>query len=142
QNWLGRPLGVAFPPWLRDPQGYYMGGNAMALRPRDMLAIGELVRRGGAVGDAQVISKDWIEASLTPVTQSQWSGLGYGYGWFIEEQGAGPIAIARGYGGQIIATAPEAEITVVVTSDPTRPARSAGYFGDLMDLLTGPVLNG
>ena len=24
---LGVPLGIAIPPWERDPQGYYMGGN-------------------------------------------------------------------------------------------------------------------
>jgi hypothetical protein len=29
---------------------------------------------------------------------------------------------------------------VAITSDPTRPARSQGYFGDLMQLLDEPIL--
>ena len=37
-----RPLGIPLPTWDRDPQGYYLGGNNMGLRPRDMLKIGEL----------------------------------------------------------------------------------------------------
>ena len=44
---LGAPLDIRVPPWTRDPQGYYMGGNQMALTPRAMLRIGELVRRRG-----------------------------------------------------------------------------------------------
>ena len=32
------------------------------------------------------------------------------------------------------------KLAVAITSDPGQPARSAGYFGDLMALLEGPVL--
>jgi len=67
--------------------------------------------------------------------RSPWSGLGYGYGWFVGRAGGGPLALARGYGGQVIAVAPAAEMTIAITSDPNRPARSAGYFGDLMGLI-------
>jgi hypothetical protein len=35
----------------------------------------------------------------------------------------------------VIAVAPEAELTVAITSDPNRPARSQGYFGDLVALV-------
>lgn len=35
----------------------------------------------------------------------------------------------------MIAVAPAAEMTIAITSDPNRPARSAGYFGDLMGLI-------
>jgi len=140
RDWLGEPLGIDIPPWSRDPQGYYLGGNEMALTPRAMLKIGEMVRQAGTWDGVQVLSRAWIDASLTPVTRSPWSGLGYGYGWFIDETDAGRMAIARGYGGQIIATAPGAEITVAITSDPTRPARSAGYFGDLMNLISAQIL--
>lgn len=31
---LGEPLGIAVPPWMRDPQGIYFGGNEMLLTPR------------------------------------------------------------------------------------------------------------
>ena len=136
RDWLGEPLGISVPPWTRDPQGYYMGGNQMALTPRAMLKIGELVRRGGRWQGRQVIPRDWIEASLSPVTRSPYSGLGYGYGWFTTTTPGGRLALARGYGGQIIAVAPDAGMTIAITSDPTQPARSGGYFGQLMALIT------
>lgn len=60
------------------------------------------------------------------------------YGWFRSESG---YVLARGYGGQVIAAHPERRLAVAITSDPTQPARSAGYFGDIMDLLDGPVLS-
>jgi len=132
---LGRPLGIEIPPWTRDPQGYYLGGNQMALSPRAMLRFGEMVRQGGRWDGVQVLSEDWLAASFEPRTFSPWSGLGYGYGWFIGRVAGGPLAIARGYGGQVIAVAPGAETTIAITSDPTRPARSGGYFGDLMQLI-------
>ena len=42
---IGRPLAIDIPPWTRDPQGLYMGGNNMALSPRAMLAIATTMYR-------------------------------------------------------------------------------------------------
>ncbi|MEM1430351.1 MAG: serine hydrolase [Pseudomonadota bacterium] len=140
RNRLGAPLGIEIPAWTRDPQGYYLGGNQMALSPRAMLRFGEMWRAGGRSGQTQVLSGNWVSASLVPRTRSRWSGLGYGYGWFLGQSPGGSLAIARGYGGQIIAFAPEAEMTIAVTSDPTRPARSGGYFSDLRRLIDALVI--
>lgn len=134
---LGAPLGIEIPPWTRDPQGYYLGGNQMALRPTAMLKIAMLLRDAGSFGDEQVLSKEWIAASRMPRSRSPWSGLSYGYGWFLSPSG---YVLRRGFGGQIIAAHPDRNLAVAITSDPTRPARSDGYFGDLMQLLDGPIL--
>ena len=134
---LGSPLGFEVPGWRRDPQGFYFGGNEMTLTPRAMLKIAVMLRDKGRYGGTRVIAPDWINASLTRRTMSPFSGLGYGYGWFLSETG---FAIARGYGGQIIAANPSRGLAVAITSDPGQPARSGGYFGDLMALLDGPVL--
>ncbi|HEU0162021.1 MAG TPA: hypothetical protein VFQ69_06430, partial [Rhizomicrobium sp.] len=83
------------------------------------------------------IPESWIAASVTPRTRSPFSGLAYGYGWFLSDSG---WVIARGYGGQIIAAHPAKRLAVAITSDPAQPARSEGYFGVLMNLLEGPVL--
>lgn len=133
---LGQPLGIEIPAWTRDPQGFYMGGNEMALTPRAMLRIAVLMRDGGRFEGQQVISSDWIRASVQPRTRSPYSGLSYGYGWFLSDSG---FIIARGYGGQIIAAHPEHALAVAITSDPNAPARSDGHFGQLMDLLDGAV---
>lgn len=134
---LGAPLGIDIPVWTRDPQGFYFGGNEMALTPEAMLRVAVTVRDGGRFGGAQVIAADWIAASRVVRTRSPFSGLGYGYGWFLSDTG---WKLARGYGGQIIAAHPDRALAVAITSDPTQPARSGGYFGDLMRLLDGPVL--
>jgi CubicO group peptidase (beta-lactamase class C family) len=134
---IGAPLGIEIPAWSRDPQGFYLGGNEMALTPRAMLRIAVMLRDQGRFNGTQVIPADWIAASLRPRTQSPFSGLAYGYGWFLSDSG---FAIARGYGGQVIAANPARGLAVAITSAPNEPARSGGHFGDLMALLDGPVL--
>lgn len=137
---LGTPLGIDIPAWTRDPQGRYLGGNEMALSPRALLRFGEMYRLAGQWQGQTVLSQRWVEASFTLRTRSRFSGLGYGYGWFLGRAGGRRIALARGYGGQIVAVVPALASTIVITSDPTRPARSGGYFGDLMDLIAGQIL--
>jgi len=137
---LGRPLGIDVPPWTRDPQGYYMGGNEMALSPIAMFRFGEVYRLGGTVGGTRVLSRDWVAASLVPRTRSFFSGDLYGYGWFLRDVGGHRVAYARGYGGQMIFVVPSLRLTVTITSDPTRPARSDGHVGDLQRLLAEQIL--
>jgi hypothetical protein len=50
------------------------------------------------------------------------------------------VAYGRGYGGQMLFVLPSLDLTVAVTSDPTRPARSEGYAGDLHRLLIETIL--
>ena len=140
RDWLGNPLGIEVPPWTRDPQGYFLGGNEMALSPMAMLRFAEMTRMGGEWGGARVLSPDWMAAAMVPRTRSQFSGLAYGYGWFLGQADGTRFALARGYGGQVIAVAPERALSIVITSDPTRPARSGGYFGDLMTLIGDVIL--
>ncbi len=140
RDWLGDPLGVAFPPWTRDPQGLYMGGNNMAVAPEGLLRFGEAARSGGVFEGARVLPESWIAESWTPRTRSPFSGDAYGYGWFLTTLGSVPAAYARGYGGQMLFVLPELAMTVVVTSDPTRPARSRGYAGDLKSLVADSLV--
>lgn len=134
---IGVPLGFEVPPWTLDPQGFFLGGNDMLLTSKAMLRIAMMVRDGGMYGGKQVIAADWIAQTKVVRTRSPFSGLGYGYGWFIAPSG---LILARGYGGQVIAAHPERRIAVAITSQTDQPARSEGYFGVLMALLEGPVL--
>ena len=70
REWLGKPLAIEIPPWTRDPQGLYMGGNNMALSPNALLKFGEMYRRQGVWSGTQVLSKDWIQACWQPRTRS------------------------------------------------------------------------
>ena len=135
---LGRGLGIEIAPWTRDPPGFYFGGNEMALTSRAMLRVAVMMRDGGQYEGRQVVPEDWLRASTQPRTRSPYSGLDYGYGWFLSRTG---WVIARGYGGQLIAAHAGRDLAVTITSDPNQPARSDGHFGALMRLLDGPILN-
>lgn len=137
---LGEPLGIEIPAWTRDPQGYYLGGNEMALSPVAMARFGETMRGGGSWQGRRVLSEAWVAASLEPRTRSPFSGLDYGYGWFLGRAGRHRVALARGYGGQVIAVVPTLELTVAITSDPTQPARSEGHFGALTRLVAQVIV--
>jgi len=140
RDWLGVPLDIAVPPWTQDPQGIYMGGNNMALTPVAMLRFGETYRRGGTFDGVQVMPEAWVRESWTPRTRSPFSGDLYGYGWFLTEIAGQPVRYARGYGGQMIYVVPQLRLTAAITSDPTRPARSAGYVGDLHSFLADHLM--
>jgi CubicO group peptidase (beta-lactamase class C family) len=137
---LGAPLDIEIPAWTRDPQGFYLGGNEMALSPLAMVRFGEMYRLGGRFGPTRVLSEDWVASSFEPRTRSPFSGLDYGYGWFLGRASGQRLALARGYGGQVIAVLPDLAVTVAITSDPTRPARSEGYFGNLMRLIADGIV--
>ncbi|MGB3553154.1 MAG: serine hydrolase [Jannaschia sp.] len=135
RDWLGAPLGIDFAPWVADPQGRYLGGNDMALSPRGLARIGRMALDRGAWDGRQVVPAEWFDRAWTPRGRSPWSGDGYGYGWFLTRIAGREAAYGRGYGGQILAVVPEAAMVIAITSDPNRPARSAGYFGDLRRLM-------
>lgn len=133
-------MGIEVPAWTRDPQGRYLGGNEMALTLEAMVRFGEMYRSAGRFGGVQVLSAEWVQQSFMQRTRSFFSGLDYGYGWFLGEAAGARYALARGYGGQIICVAPDLELTLAITSDPLRPARSGGYFGDLQGLIEQQIL--
>ena len=137
---IGDPLGIEIPAWTRDPQGFYLGGNEMALSPLAMARFGELYRQGGRAGGDAGPEPGLDRRLLVPRTRSPFSGLDYGYGWFLGRARGHPFALARGYGGQLISVVPDLALTVAITSDPTRPARSEGYFGELMRLLADTIV--
>ncbi|MGS2745118.1 serine hydrolase domain-containing protein [Halomonas sp. LS-001] len=141
-NWLGSPLGITIPPWVTDPQGYYMGGNEMPVSPLGLAKIGNRVLADRRTQEHQLVSKAWIDTSWQPRGRSRFSGDQYGYGWFLTRFAGQQAAYARGYGGQMLVVVPDQQLSIAITSDPTRPARSGGFFGDLRTLVTRIVALG
>lgn len=139
QEWLAEPLGITIPPWSRDRQGIYFGGNDMLMSPRALARFGEMIRNGGKVGESQVVPRRWIEDSWTSRGTSPWSGNGYGYGWFNAKAGGHPIHFAWGYGGQMLYIVPDLALTVVMTSDATA-ARDGGHIDALHRLLAEGIV--
>lgn len=118
RRYLADPLGIPLTPWVRDPQGIFLGGNEMHWTPRGMLAFGELYLNRGRAGGRQVVSQEWIQESLKPRTRSSWSGREYGYGWWIDSLGGHATYYAWGHGGQFIFVVPALKLVVATTSVP------------------------
>lgn len=117
QESLGRPLGLAFSRWPRDPQGIYFGGNDMLMTPRQMVAIGQLYLNRGRAGDRQIVPASWIDASCTPRGRSRFNpDQTYGYGWWMRDFAGQGGCFAWGYGGQYIMVFRDLGLVVVTTS--------------------------
>ena len=148
QRLLGEPLNITIPPWLRDPQGIYFGGNEMHLSPRALIEVGELYRNDGVVFDEvedsdseardsqRVLPEGWVAESWQPRGTSRWTGDGYGYGWFITQLAGEDVYYGRGFGGQALYVIPEREMTVVITSDPNPPSPGGQFQQELNRLVT------
>lgn len=139
QEYLARPLGFDLPRWQRDPEGFYLGGNNMAMTPRQMLAVGELYRNDGVAAGRRVLPEGWVEASCTPYGRSHRSGRLYGYGWWIDQIGGHETCFAWGYGGQYILVVPSLDLVVVATSS-TDPRGRRGYRRNLFDVIIREII--
>jgi CubicO group peptidase (beta-lactamase class C family) len=139
RDWLAEPLGITIPPWSRDPQGIYFGGNDMMMSPRSLARFGELYRLGGVIDGRRIVPARWIEESWTPRTVSPWSGGRYGYGWFVGTSRGHPLRFAWGYGGQMLFIVPDLKLTVVMTSDPGGE-RDNGHIATLHTLLNDGIV--
>lgn len=137
---LGDPLDITFGAWTRDPQGIYLGGNEMAMRPRDMLRIGELFLNEGRYGDQQIVPADWVRTSIEPRTTSRFGNREYGYGWWIRRLAGRDVFYAWGYGGQFIFIVPEVRTVVVVTSVSTPGTERRGHLGAVYDLVEETII--
>lgn len=146
RDWLGKPLGIEIPPWTKDPQGIYMGGNNMALSPLALYRFAEVYRQGGTWRDDRVVPRSWVDASWQPRTESPFTGHAYGYGWFIasaRRPGGRRLTVnyGWGFGGQMVYVVPDLDLSVVITSDPDAgPAGRTGYVGRLHGLLARTII--
>ena len=82
----------------------------------------------------RLLSRDWIDASWQPRTQSRFTGDDYGYGWFLREIAGEPVRYAWGYGGQMLYVVPSLGLTVAMTSDDGEASARSGHRDSLHGL--------
>jgi CubicO group peptidase (beta-lactamase class C family) len=84
---------------------------------RDMAKFGQLFLQQGRWNDNQIIPEDWITASTASYSQTQRSGIGYGYMWWVLTEDAHGLKkgcyFADGYGGQRLYVIPHINSVVV-----------------------------
>ncbi|MDH3760213.1 MAG: beta-lactamase family protein [Gammaproteobacteria bacterium] len=115
-RYLFQPLGIRLGGWDRDPQGYYFGGNNMALSPAALLKIGTMVMNEGAYKRKQIVPRAWIAESMRIYTRSHFNPYDYGYGWWQRELNGHDIQFAWGNGGQYILMLPALKTVVAIAS--------------------------
>lgn len=95
----------------------YLGGGLYA-RPRDALKLGQLYLAGGVWNGRRVVSKRWVERSITRHSVMS-PDRTYGYAWWRHELRVGERVYAEyeagGNGGQYVMVIPELELTVMFT---------------------------
>lgn len=129
---LFEPLGFSPISWDKDPDGFCSGGNGLTMNVLDFLKWGQLYLDGGQWAGRQLVSREWVEASLSrhvDVGSLAWTGDGYaageslgpgereGYGYQIWNRPHG--AYASGVFGQYCVLVPEADAVVAVFSSMT-----------------------
>ncbi|HLR31446.1 MAG TPA: hypothetical protein VK074_03085, partial [Fodinibius sp.] len=140
EEYLFGPMGISMGGWERDPQGYYMGGNNMALRPADMIKIGQMVMNGGIYRGERIVSESWLHDSFQTYTRSDFNPYDYGYMWWKKPVGEFQVRFAWGFGGQYIFMIPELNAVVVLTGSLQNADQSRSYREPVFALLREDIL--
>ena len=114
-NYLFGPLGISEADifWEIDPQGIYVGGSWLHMRPRDMAKFGLLYLNKGKWNGNQIIPRKWVEKSTRSLVHVE-DYADYGYQWWVESN---TMYFAEGYRGQFICVLKDLNVVVVLTAD-------------------------
>jgi CubicO group peptidase (beta-lactamase class C family) len=96
------PMGIRYIRWPGS-----RGASGLLLRPRELLAFGELYLEGGR----RIVPASWVRLSTRAHVRIR-HDLGYGFGWWIRPHSYA----AYGYLGQVLAIYPKRDEVVLVTS--------------------------
>ncbi|MDZ7718393.1 MAG: serine hydrolase [Balneolaceae bacterium] len=95
-EYLFEPMDIRIGGWDRDPQGYYMGGNNLAVAPLDLLKIGTMMMNVGEYNGQRIVSKDWVLESVQIYTRSNYNPYNYGYMWWRRPVGKYQLFLCLG----------------------------------------------
>lgn len=124
QDKLWQPMGAEHDAWwLVDSEGMEMGFGGFNAVPRDFARFGQLYLDKGRVDGRQLVPAAWIrdssrmdEPQLRPQAgQPNELGIGYGYQWWVPEDGARDY-MGIGVYNQFIYVAPSTRTVIVKTS--------------------------
>jgi CubicO group peptidase (beta-lactamase class C family) len=118
QQYLFGPLGITGAAWNVMRSGVVDAPGGLALRPRDMAKLGQLVLNGGTWRGRRIVSEDWVTAMTSRQVQFNATD-GYGYYWWTKTYVSGsdsiPSVRADGWGGQRIMVFPTLDLVAVFT---------------------------
>lgn len=122
QRKLWEPLGMESDAyWITDDSGMEMAAGGLQVTARDYAKLGEFYRLGGVSQGKQLLSADWVQASVTPDAPHVMPGhdptypLGYGYQWWVPPGDEGEFS-AIGVYNQFIYVNPTHKVVIVKLS--------------------------
>jgi CubicO group peptidase (beta-lactamase class C family) len=102
--------------WMVDPGGMERGGCCISMTLRDYGRVGQFILDGGVANGKHILPDGWVaDATKSHITSDDLKPGGYGYFWWIRNDGEGTYD-ARGIYGQSITTFPKDRVIVVVNS--------------------------
>ncbi len=116
---LFAPLGIESYFWKRTPSGLVDTEGGLYLRPHDLAKIWYLFLKRGVWEGKQIVTDDWIKASVTPSVSVAPNGTTkYGFKWWLFPYDDGNSRLAwagSGFGGQMPIVVSEYDLVVVFT---------------------------
>lgn len=117
-KYLFGPMGIKITNWVQDPNGIYIGGADLDMKPLDMAKFGYLYLHNGVWNGQQLIPKEWVEESTINQQKKRidthaYYAPKYGYFWWVTENDYQ----AQGWGGQSIIVNPKLDMVVVFTAN-------------------------
>ncbi|MBC7974874.1 MAG: serine hydrolase [Myxococcales bacterium] len=110
------PLGIVAEHWGRDPQGYVSGGYNFYVTPRELAKFGLLYLRDGNWNGRQLVPAAWVATSMTKQVEAD-DPYGYGYNFWLRDLAGHDVAVAWGFGGQMIYIVKDLDLVVVMTTN-------------------------
>ncbi|NJD20559.1 MAG: serine hydrolase, partial [Gemmatimonadetes bacterium] len=121
---LFTPLGITDYTWQANADGTTIGGSSLALRPRDLAKLGQLVLQKGRWQGRQVVPESWIIESTSAQVPTGAAGIDYGYYWWVVPELRSFSAV--GHGGQFAFVTPDLDLLIVMTSLPSSDGETVG----------------
>lgn len=113
EKYLFAPLGMKHE-WKRNYIGVVDTEGGLYLNGDDLAKIGYLWLHDGMWEGKQIVSKDWVQASVTPHSDGE-EGFKYGYKWWLYPRDGKLAWMARGFGGQELMVFPDEQLIAVFT---------------------------
>lgn len=113
EKYLFAPLGMKHH-WKRTYLGIVDTEGGLYLTGDDLAKIGYLYLHEGLWDGKQIVSKDWVQKSLTPYIDAE-EKFQYGFKWWLYPLNGKYVWMARGFGGQELMVFPEQNLIAVFT---------------------------
>jgi len=118
-EYLFKPLGMRYH-WKHSPTGLPDTEGGLYLSSPDLAKIGFLFLKNGMWEGKQIVSPEWVKASVTPrmTVRDEGRSWKYGFQWWLQLYGKSPDRYAwaaRGFGGQGLRVVPELDLITVFT---------------------------